>query len=54
MSLSEEQKRVKREEYRRRWLEAVDAFEKENLPVDELTDFHIQHIAAMALVLQMV
>ena len=48
MSLSEEQKRVKREEYRRRWLEAVDAFEKENLPVDELTDFYIQHIAAMA------
>jgi hypothetical protein len=48
MSLSEEQKRLKREEYLRRWNEACDAFEKEKLPLDELTDFYIQHIAKMA------
>ena len=48
MSLLEEQKRIKREEYRRRWHEAVEAFEKEGLPLDELNDFFIQQAAAMA------
>ena len=48
MSLSEEQKRIKREEYRRRWHDAVEAFEKEGLPLDELNDFPIQQAAAMA------
>ena len=41
MSLSEEQKRIKRKEYLNRWTEAVAAFEKEGLPPDELTDFLI-------------
>lgn len=48
MSLSDEQKRIKREEYRRRLDEAIDAFEKEKLPLDEMNDFYIQHTAAMA------
>ena len=48
MSPSEEKKRIKREEYRRRWHDAVEAFEKEGLPLDELNDFSIQQAAAMA------
>lgn len=48
MSLSEEQKRLKREEYANRWTEAVASFEDEGLPLDELTDFRINLEAEMA------